>query len=154
MNEVYDRREYDRVGNESDRYKVYVCWSLDEEWEFFISRSCFYNHLTVYFRPRLFEDAANSTRHGACYFYCYDLQQFITYIHHTQLVNVYIYIIKYLTYSTAMYYSMRLLLKHLHNKKHMLSLTMTEVVTWPDHNNYSYIASTMVFFARQFDRKL
>ena len=30
MNEEYDRREYDRTGRVSDRYKV-VCWSKNEE---------------------------------------------------------------------------------------------------------------------------
>ena len=29
MNEKYDRREYDRAGLDTDRYRVYVCCSLD-----------------------------------------------------------------------------------------------------------------------------
>ena len=31
MNEEYDRREFDRAARVSDRYRVYVCWSQDEE---------------------------------------------------------------------------------------------------------------------------
>ena len=62
MNKEYDRREYDRAEHVNDHHRVYVCGSLDEERELYISRSCFYSHVIVYFRPGLFEVAANSTR--------------------------------------------------------------------------------------------
>ena len=62
MNDDYDRHEYDREERVSDLHRVYVCWSVDGERELFISRSCLYSHVIFYFRPGLFEVAANSTR--------------------------------------------------------------------------------------------
>ena len=53
---------FDHTGRVSDRHRVYECWSLEGEKELFISRSCFYSRVIFYFRPGLFEVAANSTR--------------------------------------------------------------------------------------------
>ena len=60
---------------------IYVCLGLDGEREFCISRSFFYSRVIVYFRPGLFEDAANSTRRVGSYLYCYDIHIYNNVLH-------------------------------------------------------------------------
>ena len=54
---------------------------------------------------------------------------------YTHIIHNFLYlsIFKSLTYSTAMYYSMQLLLKHLPNIISFVMLAMTEVVTWQNN---------------------
>ena len=66
-------KEYDRAERVNDHHRVYVCSSLDEERELFISRSCFYSRVTAYFRPGLFEFTTNFTRRVGSYLYCCDI---------------------------------------------------------------------------------
>ena len=73
--------EYDRARRVSDRLRVYVCWSLDGERELFISHSCFYSRVTVYFRPGLFEDAVNSMRRVGSYLDCCDMHIYNNVLH-------------------------------------------------------------------------
>ena len=56
MKEEFDRREFHRARRVSDRYRVYVCWSQDEERELSSSRCDSY--MSRHFRPGLFGVAA------------------------------------------------------------------------------------------------
>ena len=58
----YNIYEWARTSRENGWRSFYVCYSLDGKRKLFISRSCFYSRVIVYFCPGLFKVAANSTR--------------------------------------------------------------------------------------------